>query len=192
MAADGKPVLRQLADGDLGPDEDEPLQLWLLPILLRSRQRYYAEAIAAVEQQIAEAWTAHGHMYPSREKFDNSPFVEGAWRHAQPAWWGLNDIVGFIDVRLSATSASVDSALFLTGERASRSLVRKTFVLRGQERVFVVGGDTNADIQSRIDTAVTKLAASNSVNRRFVDLRNWRSVLYCTDLLCIFRGIASP
>lgn len=185
MVDESKPFLKKLADGDLGSDEFESLQLWLLPVLLRSRQRYYADAVQAVHSQVEDAWHAHGTFYPSREAFDESQFIQDAWRRASPYWWGLNDIVGFIDIRADVVSLSLDATLFLTTKRASRSLVDKVFAQRAQQRVAIVSGQSNHHLRAELNAAVTRLAEDERLRRRYLDLVGWRSVLNRTDLLQI-------
>lgn len=185
MVDDSKPFLKKLADGDLGSDEFESLQLWLLPVLLRSRQRYYSDAIQAVQSQVENAWRGQGAFYPSREAFDESQFIQDAWRRASPYWWGLNDIVGFIDIRANVVSLSLDATLFLTTKRATRSLVDKVFVQRAQQSVAIVPAQSDHDLRAALNTAVTHLAEDERLRRRYLDLDSWRRVLNRTNVLQI-------
>ena len=183
-----KPVLRQLADGDLGRDDYEALQLWLIPILLRSRETYYADAVQAVEHEIEEAWTRYQHLYPSRTDFDNSDFINSFWQRASPYWWGLNDVVGFIDIRANVRTLAIDATLFLTAKRPSRKLVDKTFVARGQRSLPLGPGQSNADLVKELDDIVTDLRSDPRLRKRYVDLDSWRRVVANTNLLRIVLG----
>jgi hypothetical protein len=183
-----KPLLKSLAENDLGKDEYEPVQLWLLPILLRTRQQYYDDAIAKVKRDIEHMWQSSGSLYPTREAFDSSDFVDGVWRRASPYWWGLNDIAGFIDIRANVGAAAIEATLFLTSKRPSKRLVDKLYVHRRRERVELRGGETNDDLQSATDAVVTRLAGDSRIKRRYLDIDGWRLVLSSTDLVRLLRS----
>src|SRR2546422_2954951 len=108
------PFVRKLAEGAFADDGYEPQTLWLLPICLRSRTSYYDDVVNRAKSDLAEAWRQQGHLYKSREEFDASSFVDHIWRLHSPFWWGLNDVVGYVDVKACVRAMHIQAALFLT------------------------------------------------------------------------------
>ena len=185
MPATDKPFLKRLADGDLGTDNYEPLQLWLLPVFLRSRERYYSDAIAGVQHDVEDAWRRNSSFYSSRGDFDKSQFVTGIWNRASPYWWGLNDIVGFIDIRANVAESTLESSLFLTTKRASRRLTNKIYLFKAKESVTCFPGQNNTELLRLLDDAVTRLTKDSRLRQRHVNLDSWRRVLIGTNIVQI-------
>ena len=188
MSESGEPLLKRLADGDLQAVGRHPLQLWLLPIHFRSHDKYYRDLIEAVKKRLEEAWELHGHLYASRQEFEESDFVRNTWRFHSPYWWGLADIIGFVDIRASVAEKSVNATLFLTTKRASSRLVDKTYVAKRQESVHFDNASTNESLRSDLSDAVGRIAADPLLRRRHLDLEAWVCILEHTDLVGILRA----
>ena len=88
MNASVKPLLRQIADGEVSNKGRVPPLLWLIPILLRSRSKYYDDLVADTRRRIDSLWVAVGFMSKSREEFENSSEVDDAWKSAPALRWG--------------------------------------------------------------------------------------------------------
>ena len=136
---------------------------------------------------IEAAWEAYGHLYESRDGFERFPYVEQSWRLASPSWWGLNDIVGFIDIRANLLEQALQATLFLTTKRVSRTLVDKTYVAGGQEVVRFGEVASNDELRRDLIQAVERLATDTRLRRRQLDLQAWRQVVNHTDLVGILR-----
>lgn len=181
------PFVKALATGRFTDDGYEPQPLWLIPIQLRSRIQYYQEVADRALADIERSWDASGRYYRSREEFDASDFVRHIWQRSSPFWWGLNDIIGFVDVRLYTRSVQIQAALFLTTKRPSRTLRDRVFVHKRHSAYDLVGGETNHELQDRTIALVRELAADPRLKRRHLDLPPWERSVRRTDLIGIFR-----
>jgi hypothetical protein len=180
------PLLKRLAAGEDAFRDLEPLQLWLLPIHLRSRRQFYEDAVAQAQRRIEGLWATQGFLFASRDEFDGSASVENVWRSLSPPWWGLNDIVGFIDVRMHATE--IATSLFTTTKRATRVLKHRTYVFRRSETVPVAFKDSNRTLRPAVVAAVQTLAQDPSVAGRYLDLSRWRPLVEHMDLAALYRA----
>jgi hypothetical protein len=184
------PLLKRLADGDLQKTGRHPLQLWLLPVHLRSHDKYYQDAIDSTRHEIEESWTQHGRLYASREEFDASDFVRNTWARASPYWWGIDDIVGYIDVRASLAERQLQATLFLTTKRPSRTLVNKKYVAKQKEVVAFGTHAANNELRAQLASAVRRIAENSALANREFDYLSWARVLDHTDLVGILRAEA--
>lgn len=160
----------------------EPPLLWLLPIFLRPRNQYYADAATAVRKRIEEQWRDYGNIYRDRDEFGKSSFVKRAWESGSPPWWGLHDIVGWIDIRLYVQTRDIRISLFLPTKKISRQLKEKTFVCRLQERIALPDHTPNPDIRKLVVAGVDKVASDRMIARFYVDLRTWRRMIEHLDM----------
>ena len=183
-----KPLLKRIADGDIPADGYEPTQLWLIPILLRSRKRYYMDAVHAVERQLSNARGLYSRLYDSDDAFEQSSFVQGTWARASPLWWGLNDIIGFIDIRVDALERELQASLFLTTKRPSRALVDKTYAPTRRETVQIEQREVNENLRGRLSEIVHSLARDNAIKRRYINLEGWSRALDNTALIGVIRA----
>ena len=90
---------------------------------------------------------------------ENSGFVRNTWRFHSPYWWGLADVIGFIDTRASIATQSPTATLFLTTKRPSKRLVDKRYVSRHQEAVPFDNASTNETLRASLSAAVGQPAA---------------------------------
>ena len=179
MNASVKPLLRQIADGEVSNKGRVPPLLWLIPILLRSRSKYYDDLVADTRRRIDSLWVAVGFMSKSREEFENSSEVDDAWKSAPALWWGVNDIIGFIEIHLLAES--IDVSLFFVKERPTRMLTRKNFEHRDAVSVPTADGPTNETPRSRVIEAVRCLAGNDTIRRHHIDIESWELAVAYTD-----------
>ena len=170
-------------------DSYEPPLLWLIPIYLRNRRQYYLEAVKRTRQQLDALWEQVRDVYNSREEFERSHTVEFIWNRSGPPWWGLNDIIGWIDVRLyiADDNTRIELALFLPTKRISRRLVNKIFVFRQREVVPLKPSIPNRHIHDRIIAALKRLARDKRVGKYFVNLEYWERVIRHTDITGLVR-----
>ena len=179
------PLLKKLANGEDSFAGPEPLQLWLLPIHLRSRRRFYEDVVKQARRQIDDMWKFQAPMFSSREEFERSSGVDRVWSLFSPLWWGLNDIVGFIDIRMHAEDLA--ASLFTTSQRPSRTLNRKRYVFRRAEAVPISITSTNDVLRPATIAAVELLASDALPLRRQLDVARWRPLVYSTDLAALYR-----
>jgi hypothetical protein len=179
------PLLKRHALGEAytGP---EPLQLWLLPIHLRPRRKYYEDLVAEAERRIEDTWAFQSFMFESRDDFDNSGAPDRIWRLLSPAWWGFADIVGFIDVRMHATE--IAASLFTTRQRPSKVLKEKSFVFRRVSSIAITAQSTSEGLRPQIVAAVEELAKDSVLKGRYLDLSRWRPLVDATDIANLYNA----
>lgn len=182
---------RKLAESSLEGDDYEPLCLWLIPVLLRSRKQYYADAVAKTKQLVEWYWKTRGPAFASRADFEKSTFLQQTWEREAPPWWGLNDIIGWIDVRLSVREREIWVSLFVPDKRISRNLKEKVYSCRLQERVTLPNRSTNEKLSSDLIGAVERVAAAPVIRGRCADLASWRRCVRHTDLIGIIHDTAN-
>jgi hypothetical protein len=182
------PTFREMCESGAGHGGYQPQQLWLIPILLRSREQYYREAEEAIRNRIDEVWELSGRAYGSRAAFEQSATVANIWAWNAPIWWGLNDVIGWIDVQLDILEWEFQVALFLPLKRISRRLKDKSFAFEIMERVPLPSGQTNERAQESLIAAVERLATHDKVARYEVDLERWKRVVRNTNLIGVFEA----
>jgi hypothetical protein len=185
------PSFREIVEGGLEDDGYEPQSLWLIPIFLRSRIQYYNEAAASIQTRIEEYWERFGQStYNSREEFKQTSLVEWIWSNGHPYWWGLNDIVGWIDIRACVRSREIQVALFLPTKRVSRQLKDKRYVFCRRETISLPERATNEQLQERVIEAVETIRNDEHIKTRYVELNQWCRLVRHTDLVGIIREAA--
>ena len=90
---------REAVERGIKDDDYEPQILWLIPIYLRSRIQYYDEVISRIHREIDNLRRCYVSAYPSPEAFEKSSIVNVVWYRNSPLWWGLDNVVGWIDLR---------------------------------------------------------------------------------------------
>ena len=181
---------RELIESGVPDPGYEAAGLWLLPILLRPRIQYYKEMAARIRLQIDRLWDTSGYMFGSREKFEQSDTVDTIWRIGSPPWWGLNDIVGYIDIRLLEHSRQIWVALFLPTKRISRQLVQKVFAINRLETIYLDDGPIeNELLRQKLIETVEAVRHDPRVERLYVDVDRWRLCVFHTDLVGILREL---
>ncbi len=152
--------------------------------------QYYREAADRTRSDIEDLWSRVSDLYDGVEPFMKSHVVDHIWGRNSPMWWGLNDIIGYIDIRLSVRSLQFQASLFLTRKRASRQLADKRFVHRRQETVRIERGDTNQSLRERLIVAVDDISQDPRLKGRYLDLGPWEQLVANTDLVGLFRAAA--
>jgi len=170
-------------------DSYEPLLLWMIPVYLRTRQEYYLDAVKNARRRIDALWEQTKNSYESRDEFERTRIVEYIWNRSGPPWWGLNDIVGWIDVRLFSKieDTRIELSLFLPTKRISRRLVDKRFVFRRREVVPVTPNMTNQSIHEEVIVALNTITSDKRIRKYFVEIENWRLKIYHTDVQGLIR-----
>lgn len=181
---------QRLARGEIEPAGYEPLSLGLIPILLRSRKQYYQDAVATTRKLIDWYWETSKTIYPSRAHFEGSDFIQGVWEREAPLWWGLNDIIGWIDVRLCVRAREFQISVFLPTKRISRVFQNKAYFCHFQESIKLPGRSTNAELRKVLIKGVEKVAADRRLRRRYLNLGGWRSLVQYLDLIGLIRVTA--
>ena len=188
-----KRSFREMAeDGSLDTIDSQPLQLSLIPVYLRSRKLYYLEKAAAIRKRIDDTWDEWvTPPYDSRADFDASDLVEKLWRGRSPPAWELNDIVGFIDVRLLVHSRKIQAALFMPDKQVSRRLKNKEpYVFIRMETLELGERATNHQLRTEVTRLVDNLRSHAVLKRRFIDLEAWRRTLDHVDLVGLIKDEA--
>ena len=176
---------REIAENKKPDYSYEPLCLWLIPLYLRTRQRYYDEAASKIKKYIDNLWDKVSGGFTTRDEFEKSTIVESIWGRYAPYWWGLNDIVGWIDVRLSVPHRQIQLALFLPSKRVSRNLKEKMFVFQYMEVIDVPNFATNDELQSKVMGTLHIMIQDPRIKRFFIDLEPWHRIICHTDLVGI-------
>ena len=183
-----QPSFREMSEAGGGHGGYQPQQLWLIPIHLRSREQYYDEAEGRIRARIEEVWELSGGAWESREAFEGSETVANRWGWRTPVWWGLNDVIGWIDIQLNPLEWEFQASLFLPLKRISRALKDKQFVCEASERVPLPSGQSNERAQELLIEAVQRVAATKKVARYQVALEQWKRVVRNTDLIGVFQA----
>jgi hypothetical protein len=182
---------RELVESGVEDDGYEPQSLWLIPVFRKSRIQYYEEAATSIRRRIEEHWERLREVYDSRADFENSSLFQWLWDSGHPYWWGLNDVVGWIDIRACVRSKELQVSLFLPTKRISRNLKNKTYVFRRKETVPLSPQATNESLQKSVIQAVEAIVGDNRLKGRYVDLHQWYRLVRHTDLIAIIREAAS-
>lgn len=180
----------QLARGEIEADEYEPLCLWLIPIFLRPRRKYYSDAIKDTRKLIEWYWENSKSIYGSRAAFESSDLIRQVWERGAPAWWGLNDVIGWIDVRLCVRRREFHLSLFLPTKQISRRLKNKIYKGESFEVISIPDPSTNKKLRSTLIHSVERLASDARLKRRYIDLVSWRRLVRSMDLVGLIRETA--
>ena len=181
---------REVVERGIKDDDYEPQILWLIPIYLRSRIQYYDEVISRIHREIDNLRRRYVSAYPSPEAFEKSSIVNVVWYRNSPLWWGLDNVVGWIDLRACVRNREIQAALFLTTKRASRNMEDKRFVFRRRETVAISAPVSNYDLQHATIQALRTLASDTRLRDRYIDLDQWERLVTHTDLFGIIRQAA--
>ena len=181
---------REAVERGIKDDDYEPQILWLIPIYLRSRIQYYDEVISRIHREIDNLRRRYVSAYPSPEAFEKSSIVNVVWYRNSPLWWGLDNVVGWIDLRACVRNREIQAALFLTTKRASRNMEDKRFVFRRRETVAISAPVSNYDLQHATIQALRTLASDTRLRDRYIDLDQWERLVTHTDLVGIIRQAA--
>jgi hypothetical protein len=147
--------------------------------------------ISRIHREIDNLRRHHVSAYPSPEAFEKSSIVNAVWYRNSPLWWGLNNVVGWIDVRACVRNREIQAALFLTTKRASRNMKDKRFVFRRRESVAISAPVSNYDLQHATIQALRILALDTRLRDRYIDLDQWERLVTPTDLVGIIRQAAA-
>jgi len=175
--------------------------LWRIPIYLRTREQYYAEAERKIQSEIDRAYEEQKSLYGFD---DGTPAPRDLWeqrakryiewlkeRWFPPPWW-VNDVVGWIEVSAGDTGALICAKLFLPPKRFSRQLKDKVYFAVDFKWVYGQRDLDHEEIRKRTIAAVEALARHYRLKKLYVDLDAWRRLVARTDLAGILHdaGIA--
>lgn len=186
----GKGWFQKVARGEIEPDGYEPLCLWLIPILLRSRRQYYDDAVVDTKKLIEWYWRSSKPIYHSFAEFEQSDFVRQTWERKAPLWWGLNDIIGWIDVRICVRDHEFQISLFLPTKRISKRLKNKHYFCHSRQTIALPDRATNEELRVKLINCVEKMAADKNLTKRYIDLASWRRLVRHFDLIGAIRETA--
>ena len=181
---------QNIARGEIEPDGYEPLCLWLIPILLRSRKQYYNNAVADTKKLIEWYWKSSKHIYHSFGEFEQSDFVGQTWERKCPLWWGLNDIIGWIDVRVCAREREFQVSLFLPTKRISKRLKDKQYFCHSRQTIALGERATNRELRTTLINCVEEISADKKLTKRHIDLARWRRLVHHFDIVGVIREAA--
>ena len=185
------PTFRELVEAGIEFDPYEPQILLLIPVYLRSRRQYYEEAAQRIHRKIEDFWQSQSHWYEFRDEFEKSSLVTWIWDSGSPPWWGLNDVVGYIDVRVCVRKREIQAALFLPKKRISRQLKEKIFWFQRREAISLGERATNERLRSQVMELVHRLRADDRLKNRYVDLEQWQRILNHVDLVGLIKSAAA-
>jgi hypothetical protein len=163
-----------------------PQILMTIPIHLRSREQYYKDAVEEVRGRLDWAWEIYKHLpdNPTREDFEKSEHGEGWWQRGTPPWWGLNDIIGFIEIRIDLMESQFLVALFLPKNKRLRASTRMRAVWpAGLEKVPFGRNVSASEVRDRIKTELIAFSDDTRLRRRYLDLEPYFLLLDNTDLI---------
>jgi hypothetical protein len=181
---------REIVESKKPGDDYEPLMLWLIPFYLRTRQQYYDEAASKIKKYIDDLWNKVSDTFYTRDEFEKSTVLESIWDSYTPYWWGLNDVIGWIDVRLCVRHRQIQLSLFLPSKRVSRKLKDKMFAFQDSEIIDLPDIATNNDLQNKVIEALHIIIQDPRIKRFFIDLEPWYRIIRHTDLVGIIQEFA--
>ncbi len=181
---------RELVESKTPNDDYEPLSLWLIPLYLRSRKQYYDEAADSIKKHIDELWEKVRDIFPSRDEFEKTDSVDSIWARYTPYWWGLNDVVGWIDIRLCVRKRQIQLSSFLSAKRVSRKLKDKKYGFQSIEVIDLSEIATNEELQNIVLDKLNSMSHDKSIRKLFVDLKPLYRVICHTDLVGIIQEFA--
>ena len=181
---------REMCDRGLQPDDYEPQQVCLIPIYLRPRYQFYREAEKRIRDRIEEVWQISGRAWESRQAFEASESTNNIWLRESPPWWGVNDIIGYMDLRMSLPDQEFQVGLFLPIKRISRRLKDKTFVFKHMERRPFPSGKPNHVAQDLFIEMISTICERSEVKSRYVQFDSWARVVRSLDLLGLLQDHA--
>jgi hypothetical protein len=153
------------------------------PQLILFIPTYYADALRSAQEHIDSIWRVTRDGGTSREEFERFHIVQSIWKRSSPLWWGVNDIVGWIDVRIWNAENEVRAALFLPTKRITRQMVRKQFVHKKRVAAPIDRALGNNAWHVRIEALVRQILAEPQVSRLHVPWEQWRAILMRIDVV---------
>lgn len=182
------PTFREVVESGTKDDGYEPQLLWLVPVFYTSRIQYYDYAVNNIHKQIERQWRNIGQQYyATREDFEKSSVVRLIWDSGTPFWWGLNDIVGWLDVRACVRKHEIQVALFLPQKHISRNLKEKVYVVRRKEQLRFSEQSSNFELQEGIIQIIVTMKSDSRVNKRYMDYAHWFRLIKHTDIKGVIR-----
>jgi len=178
---------QKIARGEIEPDGYEPLCLWLIPILLRTRRQYYNDAVERTKKLIAYYWKSSKHIYHSFEEFEQSDFVQQTWERKSPLWWGLNDIIGWIDVRVCVREGEFQISLFLPTKRISKILKDKQYYCYQRKTIALPDKATNRKLRTLLINGIEDISTLNKLNKMHIDLERCRRLANNLDIVTVIK-----
>ena len=168
-------------------DDYEPLALWLIPLYLRSREQYYEEAANSIRKHIEDLWVKLKVVFPNRDDFDKLNVIDSIWQRYTPYWWGLNDVIGWIDIRLCVRSRQIQISVFLPAKRISRRLKDKKFGFQYLETIDLPDIATNEELQNSVLAKLNSIIQDKRINKFFVDIEPVSRMIRHTNLVSVIK-----
>jgi hypothetical protein len=181
---------REIIELSKNNDEYEPLTLWLIPIYLRCIKKYYEDAVDLIRKKILNLWTKVNDIYPSFDEFEKTDSANSIWEWDTPYWWGLNDVVGWIDVRLCVRKRQIQFSLFLPTKRISRKLQDKKYGFCCMDIIDLPEKATNEELRIWVIRKLNLLMQNEKIQKLFIDLKPIKRIIYHTDLVGIIKEFA--
>jgi hypothetical protein len=110
--------------------------------------------------------------------------------HPTP-WWGLNDVVGWIEILGDTRAGEIWATLSLPTKRISRNLSRKVFRHVDHKIVRLESGISNEEIRHGIFIAVNELIHDPRLKNLDLDLEPWRRLVNHTDVAGLLMAAAA-
>jgi hypothetical protein len=170
-------------------DEDGSRPLWLIPILLRDRAAYYDDWADATQRDFDRVWkSASASM--TRDAFEAGLTAEQLWGPG-PLWWGVNDVVGYVEIRLHPAERALRVTAFRTTARPSRSLVKKFFEPQAERSVTWGAVTTNEELRAALREAVEEVSADATRAGRQIARQEWEALIRHTDVLGVVNSLGA-
>lgn len=183
----GKDWLRRIAGGELVRASYESPCLYRVPIMLRSHDDYIDDAIKDARRLVDLYWEGSESYFDSREEFEQTELVHEAWRMRTPPPWCLNDVVGWIEIRLDVLEQHIGIYLILPEERMSKHSKKKTYYVVERAYIQLPESPTNDDVRRDLIDSLEQMAGHSKLNKRHVDLGSVLLQIRNTDLVEIIR-----
>jgi hypothetical protein len=149
-----------------------PQPIVSIPIYLRNKSQYYKDAVDAVRKQLDILWEAYSQRPGAdRDEFERSERAKWFWDHGTPPWWGVNDVIGYIQVLIDPLDHELYVSLFLPTKRISRVTKNKVFWNVRTERRDIDRPMGNAGLRLLILDLIADVANDTRVRRYHLDLR---------------------
>lgn len=167
---------------------DLPKVIFLAPIQLRSRKQYYKDICEDVARELDYAWeSGHNRLFAPEQEHRTSSYARSVWQAHSPFWWGLNDIVGYIECRYDQDKQEIRATLFLTAKRRSCILRDKRVVAKFHDVVSVSPAATNTTIRQVLLSMLEKIRRRPELKKLHVQTRDYENLIRCIDFPRLFK-----
>ena len=162
-------------------DDPGPHQFFFIPIYYRLKSHYKHDALKAAWERVAGLYPSFTFKYESLEAFAASPDAAYWWRTPYLPWWGVGDIVGFLDARHHVEMGCVRLSCFKTIKRPSSGMRDRSMTFAFSLDEPLRKGASSKEVGDVLLALLERAKAEPSLKQRHIEDYYLRRLIGCTD-----------